>query len=213
VDVWKNDPSIPVEFTAIQEPLGNAIDTVLAEDVAGKTVLVTGCGPIGLLAIGVARASGATSILASEVSPLRRDLAMQMGATQCWDPSAIDIVEAVCDETHGDGVDVLLEMSGNHRALQQGLQALTQGGRVSLLGLFSGPVELDLNTDIILKDVRVYGITGRHMFATWYKAARFLQSGRLDPTPILTHRLPLRDIDQAMVLIARGECGKVVLVP
>jgi threonine 3-dehydrogenase len=213
VDVWKNDPSIPVEFTAIQEPLGNAIDTVLAEDVAGKTVLVTGCGPIGLLAIGVARASGATSIFASEVSPLRRDLAMQMGATQCWDPSAIDIVESVRDETHGDGVDVLLEMSGNHRALQQGLQALTQGGRVSLLGLFTGPVELDLNTDIILKDVRVYGITGRHMFATWYKAARFLQSGRLDPTPILTHRLPLRDIDQAMALIARGECGKVVLVP
>jgi threonine 3-dehydrogenase len=136
-----------------------------------------------------------------------------MGATQSWDPQAIDIVEAVRDETHGDGVDVLLEMSGHPRALQQGLQALTQGGRVSLLGLFSGPVELDLNTDIILKDVRIYGITGRHMFATWYKAARFLQSGRLDPTPILTHRLPLRDIDRAMALIERGECGKIVLIP
>ena len=213
IDVWKNDSSIPIEFTAIQEPLGNAIDTVLAEDVAGKTVLVTGCGPIGLLAIGIARASGATSILASEVSPLRRSLAAQMGATQCWDPNAIDLVEAVRDETHGDGVDVLLEMSGNNRALQQGLQALTQGGRVSLLGLFTGPVELDLNTDIILKDVRVYGITGRHMFATWYKAARFLQSGRLDPSPILTHRFALQDIDQAMTLIERGECGKVILTP
>ena len=213
VDVWKNDPSIPVEFAAIQEPLGNAIDTVLAEDVAGKTVLVTGCGPIGLLAVGIARISGATSIFASEVSPLRRALAAQMGATQCWDPAAIDIVEAAREATRGDGVDVLLEMSGNPQALQQGLKALTQGGRVSLLGLFAGPVDLDLNTDIILKDVRVYGITGRHMFATWYKAARFLQSGRLDPSPILTHRFPLQDIDQAMALIEQGECGKVILTP
>ena len=213
VDIWKNDPAIPLEFTAIQEPLGNAIDTVLAEDVAGKTVLVTGCGPIGLLAIGIARASGATHIFATEVSPYRRDLAARMGATQTWDPKAVDVVEAVRDHTGGDGVDVLLEMSGNDLALQQGLQALTQGGRVSLLGLFTGPVRLDLNTDVILKDIRMYGITGRHMFATWYKAARFLQSGRLDPSPILTHRFTLQDFDQAMALIEQGECGKVILTP
>ena len=173
VDVWKNDPTIPLEFTAIQEPLGNAIDTVLVEDVAGKTVLVTGCGPIGLLAIGIARASGATCILASEVSPLRRQLAEHMGATWVLNPLEMDIVEAVRAQTNGDGVDVLLEMSGNVTALRQGLQALTQGGRVSLLGLFEGPVPLDLNTQIILKDVRLYGITGRHIFATWYKAALF----------------------------------------
>lgn len=128
VDVWKNDPSIPLEWTAIQEPLGNAIDTVLAEDVAGKTVLVTGCGPIGLLAIGIARASGATCIFAAEVSPLRRQLAERMGATWVLNPLEVDIVEAVRTETNGDGVDVLLEMSGNATALRQGLQALTQGG-------------------------------------------------------------------------------------
>jgi threonine 3-dehydrogenase len=213
VDVWKNEPTIPLEFTAIQEPLGNAIDTVLVEDVAGKTVLVTGCGPIGLLAIGIARASGATCIVASEVSPLRRQLAERMGATRVLNPLEVDIVEAVRAETNGDGVDVLLEMSGQATALKQGLQALTQGGRVSLLGLFAGPVPLDLNTEIILKDVRLYGITGRHIFATWYKAARFLQSGLLDPSPIITHRFPLADFDQAMDLITHGECGKVVLLP
>jgi threonine 3-dehydrogenase len=213
VDVWKNEPTIPLEFTAIQEPLGNAIDTVLVEDVAGKTVLVTGCGPIGLLAIGIARASGATCILASEVSPLRRQLAERMGATWVFNPLEMDIVEAVHAQTNGDGVDVLLEMSGNATALRQGLQALTQGGRVSLLGLFEGPVPLDLNTQIILKDVRLYGITGRHIFATWYKAARFLQSGLLDPSPIITHRFPLAEFDQAMDLIAHGECGKVLLLP
>ena len=213
VDVWKNDPTIPLEFTAIQEPLGNAIDTVLVEDVAGKTVLVTGCGPIGLLAIGIARASGATCIFATEVSPLRRQLAERMGATWVLNPLEVDIVEAVRDETNGDGVDVLLEMSGNAVALKQGLHALTQGGRVSLLGLFERPVSLDLNTEVILKDVRLYGITGRHIFATWYKAARFLQSGRLDPSPIITHRFPLAEFDQAMDLITHGECGKVLLLP
>jgi len=116
----KNAPSIPVEFTTMREPLGNAIDAVLAEDVAGKTALVTGCGPIGLLTIGIARASGATSISASEVRRLRRGLAVQMGATQTWDDQTIDLVEAVRDETHGDGMDVLLEMLRNSRALQQG---------------------------------------------------------------------------------------------
>jgi threonine 3-dehydrogenase len=164
VDVWKNEPTIPLEFTAIQEPLGNAIDTVLVEDVAGKTVLVTGCGLIGLLAIGIARASGATCILASEVSPLRRQLAERMGATWVLNPLEMDIVEAVRAQTNGDGVDVLLEMSGNATALRQGLQALTQGGRVSLLGLFEGPVPLDLNTQIILKDVGIYGMRVVYLF-------------------------------------------------
>ncbi|HEY7493029.1 MAG TPA: L-threonine 3-dehydrogenase [Candidatus Tectomicrobia bacterium] len=213
IDVWKNDPVIPLECTAIQEPLGNAIDTVLAEDVAGKTVLVTGCGPIGLLAIGIARAAGATSIFATEVSPFRRQLATRMGATQVWNPLEVDVVEAVREMTDGKGADVLLEMSGKAQALQHGLQALTQGGRVSLLGLFARPVSLDLSTQVILKDVRLYGITGRHMFATWYKAARFLKAGRLDPSPILTHRLPLCAFDQAMELITQGECGKVILLP
>ena len=176
-------------------------------------MLVTGCGPIGLLAIGIARASGATCICAAEVSPFRRQLAERMGATRVLNPLEVDMVEAVRAETNGDGVDVLLEMSGNATALRQGLQALTQGGRVSLLGLFGGPVTLDLKTEVILKDVRLYGITGRHIFATWYKAARFLQSGLLDPSPIITHRFPLAEFDKAMDLIAHGECGKVLLLP
>jgi threonine dehydrogenase-like Zn-dependent dehydrogenase len=139
IDVWKNDPAIPVQCTAIQEPLGNAIESVLAEDVAGKTVLVTGCGPLGLLAIGIARASEATSILATEVRPCRLDRATRMGATQAWQPPAVHSVEAVRAETDGNGVDVLLAMSGNARALQQGREALTQGGASPYSACLTGP--------------------------------------------------------------------------
>jgi threonine 3-dehydrogenase len=129
---------------------------------------------------------------------LRRQLAERMGATWVLSPLEADIVEVVRAETNGDGVDVLLEMSGNATALRQGLHALTQGGRVPLLGLFGEPASLDLNTEVILKDIRLYGITGRHIFAIWYKAARFLQSGLLDPSPIITYRFPLAEFDKAM---------------
>lgn len=213
IDAWANDPQLPLEWATIQDPLGNAIDSVLCEEVAGKTVAVVGCGPIGLLAIGVARASGAAQIYAWDINDYRLAIAAKMGATATFNPLCSDVVAEIMEATGGNGVDVVLEMSGNARALRQGLSVLTPGGRISLLGLSDGPVEIDLNNDIVFKAARVYGITGRNMFSTWYKAARLLSTGRLDPTPVITHRLPLAEFKAAMQLVESGNCGKVLLYP
>ncbi|HEV8335014.1 MAG TPA: L-threonine 3-dehydrogenase [Candidatus Polarisedimenticolia bacterium] len=210
---WKNDRSLPPEIAALQEPLGNAVDTVMAEDVSGKTVVVLGAGPVGLLAMGVARASGASVIFATDISDYRLGLAKKMGATHTFNPKRDRVVEAVMDLTRGDGVDVVIEMSGNPDALAQGFKVLAPGGRLSLLGLSHGPVRIDLNNAVILKGARIYGITGRKIFTTWYKSSRLLTSGILDLNPLLTHRLPVTQFAAAMDLMQKGECGKIALLP
>lgn len=210
---WKNDRTLPPEIAALQEPLGNAVDTVLAEDVSGKTMVVLGAGPVGLLAMGVAKASGAATIFATDVSEYRLNLARQMGATHTFNARRDKVVEAILDLTRGDGVDVVIEMSGNPEALSQGFKVLAPGGRLSLLGLSHGPVRIDLNNEVILKGARIYGITGRKIFTTWYKSSRLLTSGLLDLRPLLTHRLPLTEFAAAMDLMTRGECGKIALLP
>ncbi|HHM23763.1 MAG TPA: L-threonine 3-dehydrogenase [Bacteroidetes bacterium] len=210
--VWKNDPSIPKEWASIQEPLGNAIDTALAEDPAGKTVLVTGCGPVGLLAIGVVRAAGATTIFATDINEYRLNLALQMGASFVLNPKKVDVVEYVKDATHGAGVEILLEMSGNQRALQDGLKCVTPGGAAALLGIFpQEQVSFNLNDDVILKGVRVHGITGRKIFSTWYKSTQLLSSGRLNLDPVITHRFPMAEFERGIQLMKEGLCGKVLL--
>ena len=210
---WKNDRSLPPEIAALQEPLGNAVDTVLAEDVTGKTLVVLGSGPVGLLAMGVAKASGAAMIFATDVSEYRLALARLMGATTTLNPKKDRVVEAILDITHGDGVDVVIEMSGNPEALSQGFKVLAPGGRLSLLGLSHGPVRIDLNNEVILKGARIYGITGRKIFTTWYKSSRLLTSGLLDLRPLLTHKLPMSEFATAMDLMTKGECGKIALLP
>ena len=213
VDAWINPPDLPPEWASIQEPLGNAVDTVLAEDIAGKTALVTGAGPLGLLTVGVARASGATKIIVSEPSEYRRKKALEMGADVVIDLTNQDLVEAVMEETGGVGVDVLLELCGVESAIHQGLAAVTPGGRVSLLGLPDRPITLDLNEEIIFKALRVYGITGRHMFSTWFKVSKLLSSGRLDPSPAITHKVKLEEFEKAFEVMASGQSGKVILFP
>jgi len=209
--LWRNAKSLPPELASIQEPLGNAVDTVLAEDVAGKTVLILGCGPIGLMAIAVARMSGASKIFATEISEYRIKLARRMGADLVLNPREVDVVQEVLLQME-DGVDVLLEMSGSPSALEQGLKVLRSGGRVSILGLFPPKVELNLNEDVILKGVRIYGITGRRIFETWFKVSRFLERG-LDLTPLITHKFPLGGFEEGMELMSSGNGGKIVLIP
>jgi threonine 3-dehydrogenase len=212
--IWKNDPGIPREWASIQEPLGNAVDTVLAENPAGKTVLVTGCGPVGLLAIGVARATGATTIFATDINEYRLELALKMGANFILNPKKVNVVEYVLDATHGAGVELLLEMSGSVSALRDGLRLVTPGGAVSLLGLFPNrEVSLDLNNDVILKGIRVHGITGRKIFSTWFKTSRLLASGKLDLDPVITHRFPMAEFEKGLQLMREGLCGKILLLP
>src|SRR6202162_2055735 len=159
-NIWKLDAAIPEHYGAILDPLGNAVHTVLAGPVAGQTVLVTGCGPIGLMAIAVAKACGSSTVFATETNEQRRAMATQMGADVVLNPAAEDAVARILSETDGTGVDALLEMSGNPMAIQQGFKALRAGGRASLLGIPTETVPLDLVNDVIFKGAMVQGIYG-----------------------------------------------------
>ena len=213
VDVIKNDPSIPFDFASVQEPLGNAVDTVLSEDISGKTLAIMGAGPIGLFAVAVARASGATEIYVSDINEYRLALSQQLGATNVYNPLKSDVVREIIDATDGNGVDAAIEMSGNDEALRQAFKVTTPGGRVSILGLYNGDITVDFNNDIVFKMLRVYGITGRTMFSTWYKSAGFIKSGLIDAAKIITHQFPLDEFEKGMRLMKEGNCGKVVLHP
>lgn len=202
---------LPAEIAALQEPLGNAVHACLVEEIAGQTVAVLGCGPIGLMSVAVARMAGAGRIFATDINPERLQMASRMGADVVLD-ARDDVVARLRSETDGNGVDVVLEMSGAEPALHQGLAALTNGGRISLLGTHSRPVTLDLSQEVIFKGARVHGITGRRMWETWYRTTALLEEG-LDLRPIITHRLPLAAYAEAFELVASGHAGKVVLLP
>ncbi len=212
-NIWKIDPAIPVDYAAILDPLGNAVHAVLAGEVAGMSVAVVGCGPIGLLAIAVAKACGAGPILAIEPHPYRQKLAERVGAAAVLDPSKTDVVAEVLVLTDQVGADVVLEMSGNSQGVRQAFQMLRRGGRLSLLGIPSKPVELDLANDVIFKGAVVQGINGRRVFETWYRMQALLKSGSLDLSPLITDRLPLTDFKRGVELLLSGNASKVLLYP
>jgi threonine 3-dehydrogenase len=211
---WKLSAGTSPELGAILEPLGVATHGVLVDRVDGRSVAVFGCGPIGLFALGVAATCGAGQLFAIEINPARLAMAplMAPGAIRL-NPREADAVQAILDATGGRGVDVSIELTGNPVATRQAFQVLRKGGRLSLVGLASGPVELDLVEDIIYKEARVYGTTGRVMWDTWWQMDQLLASGRLDPTPVITHKLPLGEIDEAIRLAQSGEAGKILLLP
>ena len=202
---------IPTEVGAIMDPVGNAFHTVLTAEIPGSTVFVVGCGPIGCFAVGVARAAGATRVIASDINPKRLALAARMGAHVTLNPKTTDVVATVREETGGEGADVACEMSGVPAALRQALAAVRPGGRVQLLGLPTGDVPLDLTNDVIFKGITLYGVIGRRMYQTWHQMRRFLAAGTFDPRPVITHRFPLARIDDALAAIRAGDAGKVIL--
>lgn len=212
-NIWNIDPDIPVEYAAILDPLGNAVHTVLAGEIAGLSVAITGCGPVGLLAIAVAKACGAHPIFASEPHPYRQRLAEKMGATVVIDPSKSDPAAQVLAATNGIGTDVVLEMSGDPAAVRQAFQMLRRGGRISLLGIPAKSVELDLASDIIFKGAIVQGINGRRVFETWYKMQALLKSGAIDLSPLITDRIPMADFERGMELLLSGNASKVLMFP
>ncbi len=212
-NIWKIDPAIPEHYAAILDPLGNAVHTVLAGEIAAQNVVVTGAGPIGLMSINIARACGAAMIFATEINPHRRELALKMGADVAIDPTKKDAVEQVIDATGGAGADVLLEMSGNPTAIHQGFQMLRSGGRASLLGIPKDPVTFDLVNDVIFKGATVQGIYGRKMFETWVQMTELLKHNRLNLEPLFKERVPLADFEAAFALLESGQAGKVLLYP
>jgi threonine 3-dehydrogenase len=212
-NIWKLDPSIPLDYASILDPLGNAVHTVLAGAIAGQTVLVTGCGPIGLMAIAVTKACGSSTVFATETNEQRRAMAKKMGADVVLNPAQTDSVAQIKAETSGTGVDVLLEMSGNPAAIQQGFRALRAGGRASLLGIPTESVPLDLVNDVIFKGATVQGIYGRRMYGTWVQMTALLKAGRLDLEPLFGEREPLEKFENAFAKLQGGLAGKILLFP
>ncbi len=213
INAWPNPPEMPPEIASLQENFGNAVHTTFAADVRAKKVLVTGCGPVGLMAIAVAKALGARAVYATDVQPYRLELARRMGADLALNAREVDVVRALREATEGEEVDVLLEMSGAPEALRQGLELVKPGGEVALLGLHGRPIQLDVDNLIVFKGLTVRGVIGRRLWETWYQARGLLRSGAVDLSPIVTHRFPLDEFERAFELMASGECGKVVLVP
>jgi threonine 3-dehydrogenase len=207
-NVWQLDDSVSYDVGGIHDPIGNAFHTALTADIPGATVLVTGCGPIGIFAVGICRAAGASRIIASDVNDTRLALAKQMGAHDVVHPA--EVAEVVRRATDGLGVDVVLEMSGVPSAIHQAFALVRPAGRVQMLGVPARPMEFDFATELVFKGVTVYGVTGRRMYDTWHQMTRFLRSGKFDPTPVITHRLPLDCADEAIQAIKSGAAGKVI---
>jgi threonine 3-dehydrogenase len=202
---------IPTAVGAIMDPMGNAFHAVLTAEIPGSTVFVVGCGPIGCFAVGIARAAGATKVIASDINPKRLALAARMGAHVTIDATRDDVVRVVLEETGGEGADVVCEMSGVPAALHQAFAAVRMGGRVQLLGIPTGEVPIDFSREIIFKGLTLYGVIGRKMYETWHQMRRYLTAGLFDPRPVITHRFPLARIDDAIAVIRSGDAGKVIL--
>jgi len=189
-NVWKLDPAIPDEVAAVFDPLGNAVHTVMAAGVSVKSVLITGVGSIGLMAVLVARAAGASAIYAVDVNPAKLELAKSLGADETFLASDPQIVEKILKRTRGEGADVLLEMSGSPQAIDMGLRAVRNGGTAALLGIPSDNISINLADRVIFKGLTILGINGRRMFETWYQTEDLVRSGRVDLRDIITHVLP-----------------------
>jgi len=213
-NAWKNPADMPLAVASLQENFGNAVHTVSAADVRAKTVLVTGCGPAGLMSIPVARAFGAEVIVVTDLSPYRLDLARKLGADVALNPREDDVETLAQDAVLNKGFDVLFEMSGAPPALVQGFRLLKPGAEAALLGLMPNTLrDFDLNNLVIMKGITVHGIAGRRLWETWYQMRALLASGAVDLAPLITHEFPLSHWEDAIQTMASGESGKIVLYP
>ena len=214
--LWPTDrEKLPPEIATLQEPFGNAVFAALSHDLTGQSVGVLGFGPIGLFSIAIARASGAARVVASDVNDYRLSLARTVGADEVFKPTegTGEETAAWLSQVGGYGVDIVLEMSGAPAAIDGAFKGVRRGGSVSLFGIPSKPVLIDVAEDMIFKNLTVLALNGRRIFETWYKTRLLLETGVVDLRPLVTHRMPLESIDEAMGLLARGEACKIVLLP
>jgi threonine 3-dehydrogenase len=201
--------SVPDEIAAILDPLGNAVHTALSFDLVGEDVLITGAGPIGLMAIAICRHVGARNVVITDVNDYRLALAKTMGATRAVRADRQTLKEVMAEIDMHEGFDVGLEMSGNPKALRDMIGAMNSGGKVALLGILADEAAIDWN-EVIFKGLTLKGIYGREMYETWYKMLAMLQSG-LDVTPVITHRLPMAEYEKGFAALNAGQACKVVL--
>jgi len=216
--IWHNDrQKLPPTIASLQEPFGNAVYATLAHDLAGQSVAIFGCGPIGLFSIGIAKASGAAAVFASDIVPFRTELALKMGADAVYNPNndGNDAAKWFLKQNDGFGIDVVLEMSGAPAAVRNAFSVVRNGGRVTLFGIPSRPVELDIARDMIFKNITILALNGRKIFETWYRTRWLLESGVVDLRPLVTHELEMtqENVDFAMAELSAGRACKIVLRP
>ncbi len=203
------DPSIPKDIACFQDALGNAVHTAMAGPLQGRTVLITGMGPIGLFAVSICKAEGAAKVIVTEVSPFRLDLAAKVGADVILSPADGDLCARIEQGAPG-GVDATLEMSGHPSSLELAVQCTRPGGRISLLGLYGVPVQtVDMNA-VIFKGIDIQGIVGRRMWQTWEQMTGLLKGNKLNLRPVITHEMHYTEFHVAMELMKQGKAGKVV---
>jgi len=212
-NVWHNDPDLKPEYASIQDPLGNAVHTATATDLIGKYVAVLGAGPIGVMTVNLAKIFGAAKVFAvGRRNRYRVDLAKKVGADLGLLSAEDDVLSILAEETKDrGGVDVVLEMTGNPKAVDMGLKMLRPGGELVLLGVFPQPATLDLSKDVVFKYITIYGINGRLMYKTWYQMKGLFKSGMLDLDTVITHRFRFSEFEQAMAAMRSGQSGKVVM--
>lgn len=210
-NVWHCDPNIPLEVLSCFDPLGNAVHTALSYDVLGEDVLITGAGPIGCMAVAIAKKAGARHVVITDVNPYRLDLARRMGATLAVNVKEQTLAGVQAQLGMKEGFDVGLEMSGNGRAFKDMIANMCHGGKIALLGIGihgeAGAIDWDA---VVFNGLTIKGIYGREMYETWYKMTAMIQSG-LDISPVITHRFDFREYEKAFALMRSGESGKIVL--
>jgi threonine 3-dehydrogenase len=208
-NIWRHHPGVNLEVAAIFDPFGNAVHTALSFPVLGEDVLITGAGPIGIMAIPVVRHAGARHVVITDLNPFRLDLARKMGATLAINPTETPLSEVQKQLKMTEGFDVGLEMSGNPQALGDMIANMSHGGKIAALGIPSKSLPMDWRP-VIFNMITIKGIYGREMYETWYKMSVMLDSG-LDISPVITHRFPYSEFENGFAAMISGNTGKVVL--
>ncbi len=208
-NVWKHSADINLDMAALFDPFGNAVHTALSFPVLGEDVLITGAGPIGIMAVAICQYAGARSIVITDVNPYRLKLAKTMGATRCVNVLEEKIEDVQSELRIREGFDVGLEMSGNPDAFRSLLSNMCHGGKIAMLGIPSEEISIDWNT-VVFNMLTIKGIYGREMYETWYKMTVMLEGG-LDISHVLTHRFPVDEFQQAFEIMNSGQSGKIIL--
>jgi threonine 3-dehydrogenase len=208
-NIWRHNPGVDQQVAAIFDPFGNAVHTALSFPVLGEDVLITGAGPIGIMAIPVVRHAGARHIVVTDMNPFRLDLARKMGATLAINPNDTTLAEVQKQLGMMEGFDVGLEMSGNSQALRDMILNMSHGGKIAVLGIPAKEMQMDMR-QVIFNMLTIKGIYGREMYETWYKMSVMLESG-VDISPVITHRFSYHDFQHGFHAMISGQTGKVVL--
>ncbi len=208
-----NDKNKSQLHLSVQEPLGNAVHTITHFPIKNKDVVVLGCGPIGIMAVDVAKAYEARKVIAIEINDFRRNLAKKIGADYIINPLKEDVIEKVMEYTGGMGADVIGDFSGNETAIKTAFKYLKPGGGFAILGIPDHEVKIDVTYDIVFKGAHIYGVTGRRIYDTWYQVKDLIDSNKLHLDDIITHQLPLSKINEAAEIMASKNCGKIILFP